>query len=312
MQVLIAEDDQVSRKMLVSIVRKWGYQPLAVDDGRQAWEALQQADAPRLVLLDWIMPGWDGIEVVRKLRACETVDPPYVILLTSKGDSISLVEGLEAGANDYIRKPYDPHELRARLGVGKRMLDLQEALRTERDARAHEAMHDPLTGALNRRAIHAELARETARAHRERTDFCIGVADIDHFKSINDTHGHQTGDEVLIGLVQLFRRQIRPYDTLGRWGGEEFILMTPGPMPLVAQVVYERLRTACMATPISTHIGTISLTISLGVAVWNGQESDDALLAAADAALYAAKRQGRNRICIAAPRPITEVHVCTY
>lgn len=301
-RILIAEDDRTSRAMLKAILQKWGFDLMTADNGAKAWEILQCADAPRLLLIDWNMPEMDGVDVIRRVRAMETVELPYIIMLTSKAEKSSIVVGLDAGANDYIIKPYDPEELRARLRVGQRMLELQTALRIERDARALEAMHDPLTGARNRRAILETLSRELFRAQREDSIVCVGICDIDHFKGVNDTYGHQVGDEVLCSVVRLLQSNLREYDHLGRWGGEEFLVIAPGRIELNAVSLFERMRVSCANTPLLSGVGKVPITISIGVAVWNGEDSRDALLAAADIALYQAKNQGRNCICLAEER----------
>ena len=209
MKILIAEDDFTSRSMLTAILKKWGYDPVVTEDGMAAWDALQKPDAPRLVLLDWNMPGLDGLEVCRRLRTKETPNPPYVILLTGRGEKGDIVRGLEAGANDYIAKPYDNAELQARIRVGQRMLELQAKLLEARDALAHQATHDALTGIFNRRAILDRLAQEISRAERDGTPLSVGMFDIDHFKKINDTFGHQAGDDVLVAFARCSSRIAR-------------------------------------------------------------------------------------------------------
>jgi two-component system cell cycle response regulator len=301
MRILIAEDDLTSRAMLTAVLRKWGYEPVVTENGVQALAAAQQPDAPALMLLDWNMPEMDGLEVIRRIRAVETPTPPYIIMLTSKGDKASVVAGLDAGASDYIPKPHDSLELRARLKVGQRLLELQAHLVEARDALAHQAMHDHLTGTMNRRAILDALARELARATREDAVLSIGMCDIDHFKRINDTHGHMVGDEVLRGLVRRLQSGLREYDYLGRWGGEEFLLIVLGAPEALGSRPYERARALVAGSPFPTTAGNVSLTVSIGAAFWNGVGTVDELLAAADRALYQAKDQGRDRVCLAVP-----------
>ena len=237
-RVLISEDDFTSRAMLTAVLRKWSYDPVTTENGTQAWEALQQPGAPKLVLLDWSMPEMDGVEVVRRVRTLDTSEPPYIIILTSDGAKASIVAGLEAGANDYVVKPYDTDELLARIRVGQRMVELQAKLLEARNALAHEAMHDPLTGAANRRAIMETLSREVSRTMRQNAGLSIGICDIDHFKKVNDAHGHLVGDEVLCGVVRLLEAGLREYDRVGRWGGEEFLVVAPGS---------KRMQAGCMS-----------------------------------------------------------------
>ena len=227
MKILIAEDDMTSRNILTAMSQKWGYDPVAVEDGMAAWQVMQNDGAPSLAVLDWEMPGLDGLEVCRKIRSIMTSSPPYLIILRAKGKTEDIVKGLDAGANDYISKPYNNDELQARLRVGQRMLELQNELLATKDALAHEAMYDALTGALNRRAILSGLEKEIKRAHRRNSLLSIGLCDIDHFKQVNDTFGHQTGDDVLQGLVETMQRNLREYDFLGRYGGEEFLFVAP-------------------------------------------------------------------------------------
>lgn len=296
MRILIAEDDFTSRNILASIVKKWGYNPVVTEDGQAAWDALQQPDAPKLLLLDWNMPIIDGLEVCRRLREIDSSDPFYIILLTGRGEKDDIVKGLDAGANDYIIKPYDNAELRARVKVGQRMLDLQSSLLEAQNALAYQATHDSLTGIFNRRAILDALEKELARMRREEGRLTIGMCDIDHFKKINDTYGHQAGDDVLIAFTGCIKGWLRDYDCVGRYGGEEFLIIAPGDSGQGTDSLYERLRMRIADTGMETCAGMISITASIGVACGTGQTTADTLLAAADTALYRAKADGRNRI----------------
>jgi diguanylate cyclase (GGDEF)-like protein len=244
------------------------------------------------------MPEINGLEVTRRVRAQTTSNPPYIILLTCKGETAHIVAGLDAGANDYMVKPYKAEELQARVSVGQRMLELQANLLEARNALSHQALHDPLTGLYNRRAINNVLRQELARAQRENLGLAIGMCDIDHFKQVNDIYGHMVGDEVLCGLVHRLKRHLREYDHLGRWGGEEFLVVAPGITENTSGGLYERLRAAVADDPIPTRAGSLSITVSIGVAVWSVNETEDELLSAADYALYQAKRQGRNFVSI--------------
>ena len=299
MNILIAEDDFISRSILTAILKKWGFDPVATADGLAAWRALQGPDAPRLALLDWSMPGMDGLEVCRRLRESGSCNPPYVILLTARDEKGDIVQGLEAGANDYVAKPFDNEELRARIGVGQRMLEMQSHLLEAQDALSHQATHEFLTGVFNRRAILDRLAQEISRAKRENTSLSIGMCDIDHFKNINDAYGHQAGDEALVIFTRCIQDRLRDYDSLGRYGGEEFLVIAPGSEGHSGESLYERLRAGVADAKITTKAGMASLTISIGVAPGTGQSTVDALLAAADAALYQAKADGRNRVVYA-------------
>jgi diguanylate cyclase (GGDEF)-like protein len=299
MRILIAEDDFTSRHILTAILKKWGYDPVVTADGLAAWEVLQRPDAPKLILLDWNMPEMEGPELCRRLRGKNSSSPPYVILLTGRDEKGDIVLGLDAGANDYIVKPYDPEELQARIRVGKRMLELQASLVEARDALAHQAMHDPLTGLLNRRAILGRLTEELARAKRENGELSVGMCDIDHFKTINDTYGHQTGDEALVAFSRCIEGQLRAYDCLGRYGGEEFLVISTTSGRKSEAQLYERLCKRAAAIEIKGRTGTVRMTISIGVAAPTAQSTVDDILNAADTALYRAKAEGRNRVAYA-------------
>jgi diguanylate cyclase (GGDEF)-like protein len=299
-RILIADDDVTSCMVLAGVLRKQGHEVLATEDGMQAWDAMQQPDAPSLAILDWEMPGLAGVDVCRRIRAQASDRPPYLILLTSRGEKADVVSGLDAGADDYLAKPFDPGELRARVEVGRRLVEAQAKLIEARDALAHLAMHDPLTGALNRRAFTEALSREIARERRDPHGLAVGVGDIDHFKRVNDTHGHQVGDEVLCEVVRRMERCLRGNDVLGRLGGDEMIVLATNADPGTARLVFDRVRLAVSGRPIPTRSGDVSITVSFGVSLRSGEETEHELLAAADAALYQAKEDGRNRVCIAA------------
>ena len=299
MRILIADDDVTSRLVLAGVLKKHGHEVVVTVDGAEAWDALQRPDAPRLAILDWVMPGLSGVDVCRRARTIESDQPPYIILLTSRGQKTDIVTGLEAGADDYLAKPFDPGELLARVDVGRRLIELQARLIEARDALSHEAMHDPLTGVLNRRAFGSALSRELSRKRRNNNVLAVGICDIDHFKQINDTYLHQTGDEVLCGLVRIMQGNLRGHDVLGRRGGDEFVVLTEHAREDGAAILYERLRAAIADNPIQTGAGVMPITISFGVKIWADGETEEELLAAADAALYQAKSGGRNRVFLA-------------
>jgi diguanylate cyclase (GGDEF)-like protein len=280
-------------------LKKHGHEVVVTVDGGEAWAAMQLPDAPRLAVLDWIMPGLTGVDVCRRARTIQSDQPPYIILLTSRDQKTDIVTGLEAGADDYLAKPFDPGELMARVDVGRRLIELQARLIEVRDALAHEAMHDPLTGVLNRRAFSSALTRELSRKQRHNNVLAVGVCDVDHFKQINDTHGHQTGDEVLCGLVRVIQGNLRAHDVLGRRGGDEFVVLTEHARDDGPAILYERLRAAIADNPIQTGAGIMPITISFGVKTWADGETEEELLAAADVALYQAKSGGRNRVFLA-------------
>ena len=201
MKILIAEDDVTSRAMLAAVLKKCGFDPVVTEDGLAAWQTMQTPDAPRLVIVDWNMPRMDGLEFCRKVRLVQSSNTPYIVLLTSRAEMVDIVQGLDAGANDYVIKPYHSEELQARLRVGRRMLDLQAELNKAQNLLEHQASHDALTGVLNRPAIVEVLSKELRRAERSGKGLSLGLLDIDHFKAINDTFGHKAGDEILVGFT---------------------------------------------------------------------------------------------------------------
>ncbi len=296
MRILIAEDELISRKILAGLLNKFGHEIITAADGNQAWQLMQGPEAPKLAILDWNMPGLDGVEICRRIRTTADPNPPFIILLTARADEQSIVEGLDAGANDYLTKPYKTEELRARISVGERMLQLQSDLFEAKERLAHEAMHDSLTGVFNRRAILEALPRELTRADRQYSNLSIGLCDIDLFKSINDLFGHQVGDEVLKGVVQILRCNLRQYDLIGRYGGEEFLVIAPSSTENPAFALYERLCKSVSDSVIAARQQEVRVSISIGVAATGGQRRMDDLLAEADAALYKAKADGRNRV----------------
>lgn len=307
MKVLIAEDDVVSRRLLEAMLTRWGYEVVVTRNGDEAWRLLQRIDAPPLAILDWMMPGMDGVEVCRKVRQRGQEPYIYLLLLTTKGRKENIIEGLDAGADDYLTKPFDPHELQVRLRTGKRIMTLQAELIEAREALRVQAMHDPLTGIWNRRAILDVLGNELARSRREGLSVAVAIADIDHFKRINDTYGHLVGDTALCEAASRMRAQLRPYDAIGRYGGEEFLIVLPGCTSQDAFKLAERLRIGMSEDPIKIPGGTIEVMCSLGVAA-----SDmivvlepTALIQAADSALYRAKAGGRNRVELTSITDIT-------
>lgn len=298
MRILVAEDDAVSRRLLEAILKQWGHEVIVVEDGRAAWEALANPDAPRLVILDWMMPELDGLEVCKRVRQSAVGRFTYVIILTARDRKADIVAALEAGADDYLMKPYDRGELRARVGVGVRMIRAYEALE-EANKRLDEAAHtDYLTGLYNRRALMERFAQELDRATREATSIAALMADVDRFKQINDTYGHSAGDQVLIETAARLRRACRSYDVIGRYGGEEFLVVVVHTPEDVTGALAERLRRAMGDKPIDANGHSIVATLSMG-GVWAspGERRDvDAFVKAADAMLYRAKERGRNRL----------------
>jgi diguanylate cyclase (GGDEF)-like protein len=302
MRILIAEDDPVARCRLEDCLHEWGYEVITVSDGAQANRVLQAPHTPQLALLDWMMPGLDGRQVCRAVRDHPSDQYIYIILVTSKSRSDEIAAGFEAGVDDYLPKPFELFELRARLLAGQRIIKLQDDLIAAREAMRHQATHDALTGVWNRHAILETLERELERGRREGRPVSVIMADLDHFKHINDTLGHQAGDAVLQEAIRRVAGAMRTYDAIGRYGGEEFVIVLPGLTESAAVHFAERLRERVAAEPIVYADAMIHVTMSLGV-VHDGPAMSSAaeMLLAADKALYQAKDSGRNRVAIYSP-----------
>ena len=303
-QVLVVEDSAVYRKLIGDQLQSWGFGVAVAKNGSEAWKALEQADAPKLVLLDWVLPDLDGIELCQRIRQAGSSRPyVYVILLTGKEGREDMLRAMHAGADDYLVKPFDESTLKARLQVGKRILDLQEKLVAARESMRHAATHDSLTGLMNRGEILDVLRRELARAGREQKPVGILLADIDHFKDVNDSLGHLVGDEALQEIAQRLRSGLRSYDGIGRYGGEEFLLILPGCDLAPTRQRGDELRQAVARQPVFCSGVERSITVSMGATIsgGSGDREVEALLSQADAALYAAKQKGRNRVeCVEA------------
>jgi two-component system cell cycle response regulator len=298
MKVLIADDNALSRKVLRDSLSNWGYEVILAENGAEAWEILNRPDAPAMAVLDWIMPHMTGLEICRRIRQMRREPYTYILLLTSKNTKDETIEGLEAGADDYIVKPFDEHELHVRLRAGKRIIDLQMDLLRAREELWERAHKDLLTMLPNRPAIYATLQTELARCHRDHRTVGIILLDIDHFKKINDTYGHFAGDAVLKETAARLRSNMRPYDQVGRYGGEEFLVVLPNCDLEQSTAQAERLRARLNATSMMVDGFELKVSASFGVTISDGSERDpDIYIRVADEALYRAKASGRNCVC---------------
>jgi two-component system, cell cycle response regulator len=298
-RVLAAEDNPLFQSVLRNMLTKWGYDAMVARNGKEAWQVLQSPDAPRLAILDWMMPGMDGVEVCRRVRA-EIREPYiYILLLTARTEAQDLVEGMEAGADDYLTKPFNAHELRVRLRAGRRILDLQEQLLLTQAALREQATHDSLTGLRNRPSILETLQNELARGAREAQPIAVLMVDLDRFKDVNDTYGHLAGDSVLRETARRMKAAVRCYDAVGRYGGEEFLVVLPGAEGPAARSQAERIRDAIGSEPFPLLNGSpIPVTCSIGVSCYRPPVplDTDSLIRDADLALYHAKNAGRDRV----------------
>jgi diguanylate cyclase (GGDEF)-like protein len=314
MHAVVADDDRAATAILAQMLRQWNMEVTVAHNGDAAWQALTSGAPPDLAIIDWMMPGLDGVELCRRIRSEASLASLYVILLTGRADRTDLIIGLDAGADDYVVKPIDPEELRARVHVATRVATLQRRLtervlelQTARDHLARVASTDALTN-LHSRGWWFELAaKEYARSRRNGRGFSLLAIDVDFFKKVNDTFGHGAGDRVLQAFADLLRRECRQSDIVGRLGGEEFALMLPETPLIQAEALARRITDECRALIVPSRDTSIRITCSIGISEIDGgdDESLEAVLSRADTALYEAKRSGRDGWKCAAPsRPI--------
>jgi diguanylate cyclase (GGDEF)-like protein len=298
MRILLVEDSPLYRRLIESCLRQWGFEFSVATRGTDAWKMLQQADSPRLVLLDWMLPGMDGVEICKNIRRRSPIEPyVYTILLTARSDKTDLICAMEAGADDFLTKPFDEAELRARLFAGKRILELQEQLVSARESLRFAATHDSLTGIWNRAEVLDFLKREMCRSERDQRPLGVILADVDHFKNINDTFGHSAGDHVLMETARRLGSGLRPYDGVGRYGGEEFLLVMPGCDLDTTIRRGEEIRANVSTVPVDGSRET-TVTISMGATsgIFRRDLDVGQLLQVLDVALYKAKHNGRNQL----------------
>ena len=296
-KVLIAEDNAVSAKILQKNINDWGYEVVLAKDGKEAWSSLQN-EGIKLAVLDWMMPEINGIQLCKKIRQNDHLgkdqEYTYIILLTAKDEQKDLIKGFSAGADDYIRKPFNHLELKARLKTGKRIIDLQKQLQ-------EQASRDSLTELWNRKRMFRILDKEINRANRDNLPVAIIMIDIDKFKSINDSHGHQVGDLVLKEVTHVLKKSVRNYDEICRYGGDELLIILPNCNVAKTESIAERLRQNMNKHRIDSDTVSLNVTLSFGGASTESYSSDitsEALIMAADKALLEAKNKGRNRVVL--------------
>jgi two-component system cell cycle response regulator len=301
MKILVADDDAVSRCLMERILRRVGYEVVLAEDGRQALKTLMSPDRPRLALLDWMMPGLDGPAVCLEVRSHREQPYSYIILLTSKEAKEDLIAGLRAGADDYLTKPCNAEELKARLRTGERILRLEDTLVQAREEMRFRATHDALTSLWNRGAILNRLNEEIDRVRREQARCSLLLCDVDNFKRINDVHGHLTGDAVLRDVAIHLTRATRRGDAVGRYGGEEFLVILSDCGAESVANRAEELRQAVASEVLTATLRGLSISISIGaIAIdHSSRQIVEDYLSQADSALYRAKMEGRNRVVIA-------------
>ncbi len=295
MKVLIADDDPLSILYLQDMLREWGFEVVTAADGAEALALLREPDGPALAIVDSLLAGEDGTALCRAVRDSVTERYVYLILLAAHADATFVAAAIDGGTDDYLAKPFSPEQLRVRVRAGRRIAELEEKLRF-RESR------DALTGIYNRSTIVEMLQKELARQARTHHAVSVILCDLDHFRMLNDSHGHQAGDEVLRELTRRMGATLRPYDSFGRYGGEELLGVLPNCGVQGALEVAERMRAAVADVPVMTTTGEISVTVSIGVASLAVDEAAKLgdLLQRADDALHRAKQNGRNCITIAA------------
>jgi len=292
MKILVVDDDALQRKIIKEALAIGSYDAITLDSAQAAKEVLER-DTVRFVITDWVMPDMDGLAFVRWIRSANITGYVYVMLLTSRDETRDIEDGLNAGADDYIKKPFYPKELLARVAVGERILRLEQRLK-------EQILIDDLTGLMNRRAIYQAGKQEIARARREASSLSVLFLDLDKFKNINDTYGHLAGDEALKLSARLLQENVREYDLVGRWAGDEFVALLPATNKDQAAELGGRVLRAFNREAMILKSGSrIVLNVSIGLFTWIPSETDtsdlDTLVRLADEAMYKAKQSGGNR-----------------
>lgn len=314
MKVLVAEDDPVLRTLLETLLSDWGYEVQLAVDGNEAWRVLQGRDAPELVVLDWLMPGMDGIDICRELRSRPSSRYVYVLLLTSRDTKKDVVIGLESGVDDYLTKPFNSEELRARITAGKRIVNLQQHLLTVQEELRERATRDTLTSLWNRATIMDMFSNELDRSARTGQPLGMILADVDHFKRVNDTFGHHSGDASLRDIARRLSATVRSYDAVGRVGGDEFLILLPGCDTQAVAALSSRIQSVMSSTPVTLLQGVTSMALSMGAGSTSElpERDVDALFRIVDELVYEAKRAGRNRVSVGGTTPRRDaVMACT-
>jgi len=297
LKILVADDSPVYRKLMEQTLPRDQYSILFAETGKSAIELFKQ-HRPALVITDWVMPDVTGVEVCRQIRLGAQDSYTYIIIVTSVSEKENVVESLDAGADDYLTKPFHPKELLARVGVGRRLVDLHQQIDSQNRLLKELALTDALTGLPNRRAVEDWAKGQLSAAVRHGYSFWVVIADLDNFKAVNDTYGHDAGDTVLKEFAAILKKRVRTSDICGRTGGEEFIMIFTHAEECNVGIIVARILRQLREHEFSFGSKPVQVTASFGIAGFQGKGTPDfsKLMNQADEALYAAKRGGRNRI----------------
>jgi len=303
LRILVVDDERIDRRIVEKTLTRLGHKVLLASSGEEAWDVIQE-ETIRFVITDWNMPGMDGVQLIKNIRATMLPGYVYIILVTSNSRDEEVVEGLYAGADDYLTKPFNPAELEARVAVGERLLALEDGLMQANNQLEKLAMVDSLTGLLNRRAIYKFARGELERARRVFEPLSVIFLDLDNLKKINDEYGHLLGDEALKLVAQTIKERCRTYDGIGRWAGDEFLIVLPGISPEDAASATKRILKGIHGTPLALPDGgTCTLSASAGVTTLtrtsHAKTLLDDMIQKADEALYRAKANGGNAVEVA-------------
>lgn len=301
MPVLIVEDEQITESMLTSALASWGYAPFSARTAEEAEKVLNANSSIRLMILDWRLPGMNGLNFCRSLRKAGNARYIYTMLLTARDTMEDEIEALEAGVDDFLRKPFHPVELRLRLRAGARIARLQDQMERTMKLVDRKACNDTLTGAPNRESVLALLFKELARQQRHHLDLSVLTVDIDHFRGINEAHGFPVGDFVLREFCSRMMSSLRTHDTCGRIGSDTFLLVLPETSAANAMIVARRLQKDLCEEPIQLDDRCIRVSCSIGVASADSESGATALstVSLANDAMYRAKSDGGNGIRMA-------------
>lgn len=296
-KVLIIDDNKVTRQLAIALLSKKDYTVLSAENGNQGI-GMAKTHEPQVILLDVMMPEMDGYEVCKILKSDDQTKNIPIIMVTGKAESMDKINAFELGAADYVTKPFDYAELQARVTTQIKMKNLWDEVQDKNRQLQEIVKTDWLTSLYNHRHFHERILEEFNRAKRYKLPLSCTLVDIDNFKKVNDTYGHQAGDEVLKSMSNIFRESIRDVDFAARYGGEEFALVFPHTLLDVAEHICERLRKKIESEVFIFNQTKIKITISLGVSgtLENKTTSYDELIRFADEALYAAKAEGKNRV----------------